>query len=189
LKGLVLKNPVHIFKDVVRGLNLSNHEGAESFLYKRENVKKMFNRMQGVYLLYSQQGDLLYVGKSLQVKSRVIAHLSYKTNTSVFVDFVHYVGFIFTDKCRTLYPDDLEQQLIDYYNPIFNGTGNRDRRYCDALSSDLFLNNPKVRQDVIKELILNFRKEQGLHNREISLYGETVFSATDIVNKIIGTAV
>lgn len=76
-------------------------------------------QVAGVYFFYNEKKDLVYIGKSINIKKRVIQHFSGKDRKSLKIQ--NYVKFIkYEETGSELIALLHESQLIKDYKPIFN---------------------------------------------------------------------
>jgi hypothetical protein len=183
-------HPVELFKRLPKVFSEHQTQETINLIYKRESVEKLRKikpTTSGAYIFFSKEGDVLYVGKSSCVKNRVLDHLKYATNTSMFIDFVHYIGLILIPKHERTYVSSsaIEHWLIQALKPIFNGTANEEPRYKMALSDDLILFNPSVRHGVIRKLIIHYRQVQGINKEEVTIYSNDVSDEEFVYKEIL----
>ncbi|WP_170853865.1 GIY-YIG nuclease family protein, partial [Mycobacterium tuberculosis] len=76
-----------------------------------KNIKKIPDGIRGVYFLYSDQEVLLYIGKSSNIKTRLIAHIKGITNTKDFHEEIAKIRFI-KEECPTM-TEILENSQLD----------------------------------------------------------------------------
>lgn len=81
-----------------------------------EEIEKA--RGGGVYLMYSEYGDLLYIGKTSSFKGRFRQHASGDVTSSGFINYVFYVSYI--EVSDPVESDILETYLINTRRPLFN---------------------------------------------------------------------
>lgn len=72
----------------------------------------------GIYLFYGSDGELLYLGKAGDLRTRVVQHLNGKSNTVDICKFFDSVGVIYIDD--RVYRDVLETMLINLWKPKLN---------------------------------------------------------------------
>jgi excinuclease UvrABC nuclease subunit len=97
-------------------------------LIKTSKVKKTkFTRYEhhehvyiggGIYRMYNNSGEVIYVGKSVNIHKRMHQHLGKDTNTAYFIDEVEKIEFL-------LEPDRVHQTLLEgifmaYHRPKYN---------------------------------------------------------------------
>jgi predicted GIY-YIG superfamily endonuclease len=103
---------------------------------------KYSDYIHGVYMLFTKNGKLLYVGKTVNIKNRLKQHVKEnKTWTNKILDRIHYIKFICTNitigsvSHRSSDAESLlnvELSLIRELKPMFNGspgTSTVDRHY------------------------------------------------------------
>lgn len=82
----------------------------------------------GVYLLYGTKGELLYVGKSVCIRDRVMSHFSGDNRSSKEMEMAHQVARIETRQTTgELGALLLESQLIKELRPMYNIAARRHR--------------------------------------------------------------
>ena len=92
--------PFQFDVDIIRGEDLENEENPVALSTKYYQMLEPVKwKRGGVYFLYSKDGDLLYVGRSVNVKQRLIDHLMGGSgNTKQFSDEISNVkGFYVYD--------------------------------------------------------------------------------------------
>lgn len=72
----------------------------------------------GIYRLYDNSGEVIYIGKSLDLKRRLKQHLGKDTNTAYFIDEVKKADWL-------IEPDPVFQALLEaimiaYHRPKYN---------------------------------------------------------------------
>ncbi len=99
-------------------------------IFEGENVlarikDKLDDRVpvEGIYFLFSGTGVLLYIGKSVNLRSRLYAHLSgCDYGSEKFTKFINKVVIVYMDDCdnrkRLL---NYEAAFISEFKPCFNG--------------------------------------------------------------------
>lgn len=86
--------------------------------YTRHELTFIPKDKGGVYCFYSEDQELLYIGKSLHLKHRISLHLSGKTNAKDFQDEFYYVEtYYIKDKMEM---DILEIYMINTLKPRYN---------------------------------------------------------------------
>ncbi|SFH48183.1 GIY-YIG catalytic domain-containing protein [Priestia megaterium] len=139
------------------------------------DTKKDIKETSGVYVFYNNIHEIMYIGESSNVRSRVMGHLA----SSVFKREIYRIGVFHhvMDKYQRLM---LESNLCQKYNPIYN---NKDKE----LESDevkVFIkqgqlkNSGRIKQKIfnkIRELLSESRITQselaekyGVHRNTIS---------------------
>lgn len=80
----------------------------------------------GVYRMLNDQGEIIYIGKSVNLYARLNAHLDGKTNTDFFINEVALIEWKYeNDELNQLV---LESILIKYYKPIYNKEVKSEKR-------------------------------------------------------------
>src|SRR5690625_7973398 len=62
-------------------------QGAWAIPRQELNLSKC--KFEGIYILVTDKGDALYVGRTNNLANRLNSHFEYRTNSSIFMDFVH----------------------------------------------------------------------------------------------------
>lgn len=72
----------------------------------------------GIYRMYNEAGEVIYVGKSNDIHRRLMQHVGHRSNTAYFVDEVKKVDFHVNENpiMQTL----LESIFIAYHTPKYN---------------------------------------------------------------------
>lgn len=96
---------------------LLEHDAISTFI-SLKNIKKIPDGIRGVYFLYSDQEVLLYIGKSSNIKTRLIAHIKGITNTKDFHEEIAKIRFI-KEECPTM-TEILETYYINKFHPLYN---------------------------------------------------------------------
>jgi DNA polymerase III subunit epsilon len=101
-----------------RNLSTINFEGTNRFL-KKEIVKDLPEK-PGVYYFYNESGDLIYIGKSINIQSRVVSHFN-NTSTQKAIDMKEQIADI---DCETTGNELIallkESEEIKQNKPLFN---------------------------------------------------------------------
>jgi hypothetical protein len=84
----------------------------------QESLLNVPELVSGVYCFYSHTNDPLYVGKSIKLKSRLIAHISGQTHTKDFYDIFFYVKVWFIKEPTDI--EMIETYLINHLKPVYN---------------------------------------------------------------------
>lgn len=90
---------------------------------------RLLPKQPGVYQMKDKHGDVVYVGKAIDIQKRIRSHCQRRDGryASPFVEYVHQVEPIITDnEVEALI---LEYNLIKKYHPIFNVRLKDDKRY------------------------------------------------------------
>lgn len=88
-----------LFKDHVEGIT-QNHLGG------------------GIYRMYDETGEIVYVGKSNDLHRRLLQHIGKRTNTAYFIDEVRKIEFYVENS--PIYQTMLEGIFIAYHTPKYN---------------------------------------------------------------------
>ena len=72
----------------------------------------------GIYRMYDTTGELVYVGKSMDLHKRMLQHLGKDTNTAYFIDEIKFIEW-------HLEPDPVFQNMLEgifiaYHRPKYN---------------------------------------------------------------------
>ncbi|MDM0973243.1 GIY-YIG nuclease family protein [Clostridium perfringens] len=109
---------------------------SDIFINKNE-INKIPNSM-GIYFMYNQDKDLMYIGKSIHLNSRVANHLAGRTHTDDICHNFKYIKYIEIDNEELL--DDYETYYINIYKPKLNVSKvytYRSERYTPKYNSKL----------------------------------------------------
>lgn len=109
---------------------------SDIFINKNE-INKIPNSM-GIYFMYNQDKDLMYIGKSIHLNSRVADHLAGRTHTDDICHNFKYIKYIEIDNEELL--DDYETYYINIYKPKLNVSKvytYRSERYTPKYNSKL----------------------------------------------------
>lgn len=87
-------------------------------IVKRDYIQSIPNGISGVYKLYDNLGNLLYIGKSKNLRHRVKEHTSGKSDLSEHFHKISYVECLFVGD--GIQNEILETYLINTLGPIFN---------------------------------------------------------------------
>lgn len=97
----------------------------------RDNISNILKgRVPGVYCFYNKEGIPLYLGKTIDLKSRIKQHIcGHSTPTKELAPSLHYIKFLPIDaKSHGLYL--IEKVLIMNIKPLFNGSSQgTDKNY------------------------------------------------------------
>lgn len=88
----------------------------ESYISKTE-LEKIPNTI-GIYFMYNENKELMYIGKTIHLNSRVTDHLAGRTHTSDICHNFNYIKYIEIDNEVLL--DDYETYFINSYKPKLN---------------------------------------------------------------------
>jgi DNA polymerase III subunit epsilon len=72
----------------------------------------------GIYRLYDDSGEVIYVGKSNNLKRRLRQHLGKDTNTAYFIDEVKKANWL--EEPDPVFQGLLEGVFIAYHRPKYN---------------------------------------------------------------------
>jgi DNA polymerase-3 subunit epsilon len=72
----------------------------------------------GVYRMYNDSGEIIYVGKSVNIHKRMHQHLGKDTNTAYFIDEVKKIEFL--QEPDPVFLTMLEGIFIAYHRPKYN---------------------------------------------------------------------
>ncbi len=129
-------NPYLNFKDEVKfhlaienGLSISSSYDESKFFYLNKNLSSQLNFISkdnievipstnGIYFMYNNYKDLMYLGKSANLKSRVADHLAGRTHTNDICHNFEYIKYIEVEDEELL--DDYETYYINLYKPKLN---------------------------------------------------------------------
>lgn len=89
-----------------------------SGLVRKGECKSIPKDKAGVYLFYGESGRLLYVGQTIDLKTRIYAHFTGCTNTSRVHKEFEYCAYFFEDKLtsREIYEYYMINELLPEYN-------------------------------------------------------------------------
>lgn len=129
-----------------------------SLFLKEEYKNNIPKNKPGLYFFYDENKILLYIGKSIDIRSRIKTYFSYWTMSHLhdkFKEFVKYISVQFVEEDKDL--KALEKELIKQYRPALNVQYNEEhtKRYTDEYKS---------RSERIEEEIWNKRIEKGYEN-------------------------
>lgn len=72
----------------------------------------------GIYRMYDYSGEIIYVGKSQNLRRRLKQHVGKDTNTAYFMDEVKKIEW--TTESDPVYQNLLEALFIAYHRPRYN---------------------------------------------------------------------
>lgn len=72
----------------------------------------------GVYRMYDDTGEIIYVGKSVNIHKRMHQHLGKDTNSAYFIDQVRKIEFYINDD--PVFQTMLEGIFIAFHQPKYN---------------------------------------------------------------------
>lgn len=83
------------------------------------NIETSANEVGGgIYRMYNQQGEIVYVGKSNNIHRRLLQHIGRRTNTSYFIDDVAKIEYYVEN--NLIFQSMLEGIFIAYHTPMYN---------------------------------------------------------------------
>ncbi|EOU1827893.1 GIY-YIG nuclease family protein [Clostridium perfringens] len=146
---LNFKDEVQFHLSIANGLSISNSYDESKFSYLDKNFSfqlnfiskddiKLIPDAMGIYFMYSENKDLMYIGKSIHLNSRVANHLSGRTHTDDICHNFKYIKYIEIDNEELL--DDYETYYINIYKPKLNVSKvytYRSERYTPKYNSKL----------------------------------------------------
>lgn len=120
-------------------------------------IRKFGYLQDGVYLMYSQDDELLYIGKSTHLRHRVANHLRGNTNTKWFHKEVHRVAIVAAEdipRFKAAHPNclDFEYYLINELKPKYNKTANTISAYRNYK-----VTRPKTKDEMLERFALRGR--------------------------------
>lgn len=107
----------------------------------------------GIYLLYNANNDLIYIGRSNNLDSRIRAHINGKTHTAIFHKEIKYVRYLPTNS-------RIEQKVYELYaintlSPKYNATDVYEDNEEPYLKSEEEINKERFAMYVINLLKVN----------------------------------
>lgn len=72
----------------------------------------------GIYRMYDENNEIIYVGKSLDVHRRLMQHIGHRSNTYYFIDEVKKIEYYRDD--NPIMQTMLEGIFIAYHTPKYN---------------------------------------------------------------------
>ena len=213
LRSYSLKNLSHHFK-----IELKNHHRAMSDtkaafeLFKRiqsnnqspliqssttpskleDDKLKHLPETGGLYYFYSESGDLLYIGKSTNIKKRVKSHFRIDTKRRKDIEMKNQIANIdFKELPHDLVARILESQEIKKYRPTYNVSLRRTRYRYEVI---LVNNNNEITFKHQTSLFSGIPSKSKRHSeRIIELLYKTAFGNTgsfelEKIKRIIGKA-
>jgi hypothetical protein len=106
--------------------------------------------VNGIYYLFNNRNDLLYVGKSKNLRKRIKEHVKGSTHTKMFHNLIFGIQFSVIDS--ELETELLETYLINRLNPRFNKAKRysnkkaiKESTYQDSITSVNFNNTDKTK--------------------------------------------
>jgi excinuclease UvrABC nuclease subunit len=100
------------------GLKLINYDALKNLKFVEFCSWAVGGGGKGVYRFFNGEKEIIYIGKSVNLSSRINDHLEGSSNTDFFIHEVDYIDHIYVDDelDRTV----LEAVLIKYYKPKYN---------------------------------------------------------------------
>lgn len=95
--------------------NMINSSFIKSMVFE-PYVDNKTNLSNGVYRMFNMLGEIIYIGKSKDLQTRLNNHLAKRTHTAYFMDEVVRIDVHEEPVYETL----LESMLIAYYKPKYN---------------------------------------------------------------------
>ena len=128
-------NPILIFtpkiNDYLEKLQMKNFDNYNNKKFENLDKKVFFNESyisktelekipttKGIYFMYNENKELMYIGKTIHLNSRVADHLAGRTHTSDICHNFNYIKYIEID--NELLLDDYETYFINSYKPKLN---------------------------------------------------------------------
>lgn len=136
--------------------NLNKSIDINGIFISKNEINKIPNSM-GIYFMYNQDKDLMYIGKSIHLNYRVADHLAGRTHTDDICHNFKYIKYIEIDNEELL--DDYETYYINIYKPKLNVSkvfSYKSERYTPEYNSKLneFINlEHMIRYKIAKEYI------------------------------------
>ncbi len=128
-----------------------------------EEIKNI-KQKSGLYLLYSNEGELLYIGKSINLKSRLIRHFKGGSNVEDYIKEFKKIGCYYIDDELEL--DLCETYLINTLHPKYNKNKyvvNKDLKNKEKRSYKKAQTPPFK-----KETLVHLRKEKRMTLQQIA---------------------
>ncbi|WP_102272138.1 nucleotide excision repair endonuclease [Cytobacillus massiliigabonensis] len=106
-------------------------------IYPRDALKVIFpllgkSNMSGIYFIFGEDGELIYIGKAKCLYSRLRSHFhSYWDNIWDYEKELYYFSYIVLEAYSLL--KNVEKNLIIKYQPKLNGTYNKNTFRIDDL--------------------------------------------------------
>ncbi|MBT2728375.1 nucleotide excision repair endonuclease [Bacillus sp. ISL-75] len=72
----------------------------------------------GIYRMYNQAGEIIYVGKSNDIHRRLLQHIGKRSNTAYFIEEVKKIEFFVENS--PIFQTMLEGIFIAYHTPKYN---------------------------------------------------------------------
>lgn len=146
---LNFKDEVQFHLSITNGLLISNSYDESKFSYLNKNFSFQLNFISkddieiipsttGIYFMYNENKDLMYIGKTIHLNSRVADHLAGRTHTDDICHNFKYIKYVEIDNEELL--DDYETYYINLYKPKLNVSKvytYRSERYTPKYNSKL----------------------------------------------------
>ena len=92
-----------------------------NFTLKAEDSKSVPKNKCGFYIFHNREKEIVYIGKSKDLQSRLVSHVNGLTHTKKFSDQMYYVSLIIIDKEKyNNYSELFEKDLIKTFSPTYN---------------------------------------------------------------------
>lgn len=85
---------------------------------QKDEIDSIPSFVSGIYFLYNKHNDLLYVGKSKNLQSRIADHIKGRTNTSYFSKEISYIRY--SPVASLMECEIYETYFINTLNPKYN---------------------------------------------------------------------
>jgi excinuclease UvrABC nuclease subunit len=146
-------------------------------------IKKYYDDLlnrKGIYFLYNYDGELLYVGKSVNLYSRISQHIAGHGRSSLFNRDIYRVDIYFVedDFSREIY----ETYAIHRFSPLYNVDKQfRENRSDEALEIDDKINELNTEKAFLKNEVKKLREyfdelvvysEEDLEFEDLEKWGE-----------------
>lgn len=149
------------------------------FHYRELYSNKILVRdMAGVYLLYDRKGKLLYVGKSVNLRDRLLDHIKGVGNSSAFFRDIHEILVYFCDDPmeREIY----ETYLINKLKPVYNRSKVYHAEKITELEDRVYeieeeLNALRYEKLEIQSLLEEYDEEDDMYYDQTEALGEHLF--------------
>jgi predicted GIY-YIG superfamily endonuclease len=128
------------------------------------NELKYIEQTSGLYLLYSSENELLYIGKSVNLKSRIIKHFKGGSNVEDYADEFKEI------ECYYIY-DELEMDLSETF--LINTLRPKYNKNKYVINKELKNKNKRgyrkaKKPPFEKETFVHLRKEKGMTLQQIA---------------------
>ncbi|PEU05237.1 hypothetical protein CN527_02560 [Bacillus cereus] len=125
---------------------------------------KYIEQTSGLYLLYSSENELLYIGKSVNLKARIIKHFKGGSNVEDYVEEFEKIECYYIDD--ELEMDLSETFLINTLRPKYNKNKYVINKELKNKNKRGYRNTKKPPFE--KETLVHLRKERGLTLQQIA---------------------